>query len=538
VNGPDARSANVAERFAETVARRPDAVALIQGAGARRRAISFRALDAWSRQIAATLQAGPISRGDAVLFFAAPSIELYASVIAVLRLGAVAMFIEPSAGTSMIDRACAMHPPRGFVGSGRAHLLRLVSSALRRIPRKFVTRGWAPGATSLAARAGDAPDSPIAHVAADDPALLTFTSGSTGRPKGAVRSHGILRAQLDALTASVAAAEGVREMVSLPIVVLLNLANGAETILPDADLRRPGAIDPFPVLGQLAAEEATRVTASPAFLERLVDGVSTGTLDVDGRERMTEIVTGGGPVFPDIVQRVVETWPAARVTSVYGSTEAEPIAHISNDEWTVHDLAAMRGGAGLLAGAPDRSVRLAIIAARWGVPLAPMSAADLETRTRSPSEPGEIVVTGAHVVRGYLAGIGDEETKFSVDGVIWHRTGDNGYLDERGRLWLLGRADAVIEDARGTLHPFAVECAARLLLGVRRVAAIAHEGRRLLILEASSAPSAEARRAALDALAWAQLDEVLTWRTLPMDRRHNSKVDYPGLRRRLATLSR
>lgn len=532
MNATDTGSANVAELFAETVARRPAAVALIQGVGARRRAVSFGALDAWSRQIAATLQAGPVSRGEAVLFFAAPTIELYASVIAVLRLGAVAMFIEPSAGTSMIDRACAMHAPRAFIGSSRAHLLRLVSPAMRRIPRKYVTRGWVPGATSLASRAADAAATPIAQVTEDEPALLTFTSGSTGRPKGAVRSHGILRAQLDALTANVAAAEGTRELVSLPIVVLLNLANGAETILPDADLRHPGSIDPVPVLNQLAADDATRVTASPAFLERLVDGARIHT-DVGGRTRMADIVTGGGPVFPDLVQRIVETWPAARVTSVYGSTEAEPIAHVTSAERTEHDLAAMRSGAGLLAGAPDRSVRLAIIAARWGSPIAPMSAADLEALTLSPSVPGEIVVTGAHVVRGYLGGIGDEETKFSVDGVVWHRTGDVGYLDEGGRLWLLGRADAAIEDSRGTLHPFAVECAAREVLGVRRVAAIAHDGRRLLILEGPTERSAEARRAVLDALAWAQLDEVVTWRRLPMDRRHNSKVNYPEVRRLL-----
>ena len=276
------------------------------------------------------------------------------------------------------------------------------------------------------------------------------------------------------------------------------------------------------------------MTASPAFLERLVDGARTSTDDSGGRTRMAEVVTGGGPVFPDIVQRMVETWPAARVTSVYGSTEAEPIAHVTTDERTERDLAAMRAGAGLLAGAPDRSVRLAIIAARWGSPIEPMSVADLEALTLSPTVPGEIVVTGAHVVRGYLGGIGDEETKFSVDGVVWHRTGDVGYLDERGRLWLLGRADAVIEDSRGTLHPFAVECAAREVLGVRRVAAMAHDGKRLLILEGPSEGSAEGGRSALEALAWARLDEVVTWRKLPMDRRHNSKVDYPELRRLLA----
>lgn len=530
MNESDAASANVAELFASTVARRPDAVALIQGQGTRRRAVSYAALDAWSREIAARLRADGVSRGEAVLFFAAPSIELYASVIAVLRIGAVAMFVEPSAGTWVIDHACAMRAPRAFVGTPKAHLLRLVSGAMRAIPRKYVTRGWAPGATSLASRGVEASAAPIARMRADEPALLTFTSGSTGRPKGAVRTHGILRAQLDALTASVAASEGTRELVSLPIVVLLNLANGVESILPDADLRRPASIDPAPVRRQLDMEGATRVTASPAFLERIVDGGSTSA---EGCERMAEIVTGGGPVFPDIVQRIERAWPRARVTAVYGSTEAEPIAHVSSDEWSKSDLDAMRRGAGLLAGAPDRSVRLAIIRATWGSPIAAMLAGELEALTLPTSEPGEIVVTGAHVVRGYLDGIGDEETKFQVDGVVWHRTGDVGYLDERGRLWLLGRADAVIVDSRGTLHPFAVECAARELLGARRVAAMGHGGKRLLILEGSSERTAADRAAALEALAWASLDEIVTWFKLPMDRRHNSKVDYPSVRSRL-----
>lgn len=51
-------------------------------------------------------------------------------------------------------------------------------------------------------------------------------------------------------------------------------------------------------------------------------------------------------------------------------------------------------------------------------------------------EIGEIVVTGQHVLKGYLDGRGDDETKFRVEEEIWHRTGDSGYLDEQGRLWL------------------------------------------------------------------------------------------------------
>jgi len=69
---------------------------------------------------------------------------------------------------------------------------------------------------------------------------------------------------------------------------------------------------------------------------------------------------------------------------------------------------------------------------------------------------------------------------------------------------------------------------------VPRVAAMAHQGKRLLIVEGAAEPSAAERAAAIDALAFARIDEIVTWRKLPMDRRHNSKVDYPAMRRMLA----
>src|SRR6185503_8477337 len=94
-------------------------------------------------------------------------------------------------------------------------------------------------------------------------------------------------------------------------------------------------------------------------------------------------------------------------------------------------------------------------------------------------EVGEIVVSGAHVLSGYLQGRGDEETKFRVDDAIWHRTGDAGWLDAQGRLWLLGRCAARIADERGTLWPFAVECAAQQNAAIRRAALVSDEGQRL-----------------------------------------------------------
>jgi acyl-CoA synthetase (AMP-forming)/AMP-acid ligase II len=132
-------------------------------------------------------------------------------------------------------------------------------------------------------------------------------------------------------------------------------------------------------------------------------------------------------------------------------------------------------------------------------------------------------------VRGYLHGVGEEETKFRVGGRVWHRTGDIGYVDDRGRLWLLGRASAVIEDARGVLYPFAVECGARELSGGGRVAVVADRGRRVLVVERSRGVPPVDTAAVREALRWAELDEVVSCRALPMDKRHNSKIDYHAL---------
>ena len=109
---------------------------------------------------------------------------------------------------------------------------------------------------------------------------------------------------------------------------------------------------------------------------------------------------------------------------------------------------------------------------------------------------------------------------------MWHRTGDAGYRDARGRLWLLGRCVAKVTDAHGTLWPFAVETVAMNHPDVRRAALIAEAGRRLLVIECEDVPGAGFR----ESLAWALLDEIRPLPRLPVDRRHNAKIDYPALR--------
>jgi acyl-CoA synthetase (AMP-forming)/AMP-acid ligase II len=339
---------------------------------------------------------------------------------------------------------------------------------------------------------------------------LTFTSGSTGDPRAAVRTHGFLLAQHRVLDRSLRLKAGEVDLTTMPIVLLANLASGVTSLIADADLRRPGAIDPAPVVAQLQRYPVVSTAASPAFLERLAKYCSARGLTLPG---LRKVFTGGAPVFPHVLEQVQRMAPDAEVTAVYGSTEAEPIAHIAYHEIADADRKAMLAGRGLLAGVPVPEIRVRILSNDGG--------------------PGEIAVSGEHVLPGYLHGQGDSETKFREDGVVWHRTGDAGYLDDRGRLWLLGRCCARIEDRHGVLYPFAAETAVYQDARVRRAALVAHEGRRVLALEFWDG-RAEPDREMLDReLSWAHVDEVRVCRTLPVDSRHNAKIDYPALHRML-----
>jgi len=526
---------NLAHTLLEQAQIRPHAPAIIDTYRGRSRTTTFVELDLAAARVARLLVNNGLQPGDAVLVFHPMSAELYVALLALFRLRLVAMFLDPSAGREHIERCCVMHPPRALIAGTKAHLLRLVVRALRRIPVKFAIGMPIPFAVRWSAADQLEPLQEVRECEADTPALLTFTSGSTGQPKGAMRTHGLLAAQYRALGASLALTAGDVDLATLPIVALANLGSGVTSLIPNADLRFPGAVAAAPIFAQIHAHQATSSIASPAFFECLFRHGETSALTLPS---LRKLYTGGAPVFPRLLDQMQILAPNAKVVALYGSTEAEPIAHVSRREVTADDLKAMLGGRGLLAGAPVAEIRLCILRDQWGRPVGPYNAATFAEACCEPGDPGEIVVHGDHVLPGYLRGVGDEETKFRVDGGVWHRTGDAGYLDEEGRLWLLGRCVARIHDARGDLYPFAAETAVYQDPRVRRVALVAHRGKRVLAVEFYEGDDHANLDTVRAALAWAHIDEVRPCQRIPVDKRHNAKIDYPSLYRLLEQAGR
>ncbi len=516
---------NIAARLADRAVRQGEAPAIIDTVRGVPRVTTFAELDRASARGAALLQSLGARAGDAAVVLHPMSLELYAALIAVFRLGLTAVVPEPSASRGHVAAALGPLPIAGFIGSRRAHLLRLLHPGFRRARWAVSLDGWLPGATSWQRAARVTPLETLAPVTTDTPALVTFTSGSTGVPKVAVRSHGFLLAQHDVLERSLQLRPGDVDLSTLPVFVLANLASGVTSVIPDADLRAPGQIAPAPVVEQARRHHVMRTAASPGLLGRLVDESERTRTHLPFRT----IHVGGAPVFPPFLDRLAAAAPGAEVVSVYGSTEAEPIAEIERRAISAADRERMRAGGGLVTGTPVPEIAVRILAGPWRPDsIGALSGAAFAARCAGAGTPGEIVVHGGHVLRGYLGGRGDEETKFRVDSAVWHRTGDAGRLDLDGRLWLLGRCNAVIDDGAGVLHPFAVECAAVHVPGVARAACTQHDGRRLLLVQPS--PGAAPDLAAVAAtLAWARLHELREYPAIPVDRRHNAKVDYTAL---------
>ncbi len=505
---------NLATLLTKAARTAPDRPAIIDGRAGRERITSFGELEERIQKTAARFRAIGMREGTRVLVLVPMGLELYLTLATLWHLGAVAVFLDPSAGRKAVRRCCGRARPEALVGIARARFLVGWHAPLRRVGIR-----WYWPCSDVSGR-DSSPALDLVDLPNDHPAILTFTSGSTGEPKGAIRSHGLLHAQYQALHDSLALQAGEVDLSTMSVFTLINLAAGITSLIPDARLSTPGRSCQKRVLRQIARFRPHRTVASPAFLHRLVEADEGG----EGFPSFQHVFTGGAPVFPRTFASFADRFRNARVSVLYGSTEAEPISHVAFDEVTVADRTVMREGGGLLVGPVAPPTELLILPDQTGTPLRFESKAALIAAALPANRVGEIIVAGPHVIPGYLEGIGDAENKISVGGRVWHRTGDAGMLDERSRLWLLGRCTARIDLPQGTVYPFAVETAAVEQFGCTIAACLAVAGRPVLCLPRGTACPQPLHIPRVPVA----INDIRLLR-LPLDKRHNAKIDYSRL---------
>ncbi len=375
----------------------------------------------------------------------------------------------------------------------------------------------------------------------DDPALLTFTTGSTGHPKGAVRTHGFLMAQHEILTEHLGLTPDDIDLPALPIFVLNNLANGITSVIPAMNPRKPGDVHPAHIVEQIHEFRVTTSAGSPAFFAPIAQHCLTRQIKL---ETLRAVFTGGAPVRPETVAALEKIMPHGNAYVVYGSTEAEPISMIGAQEIVNETASLTREGKGNCVGTPVKEITVRIIK----ISDKPIDFKNWESLLQPPETIGEIVVTGEHVNKTYYKNPqAVRENKFTDSvGVTWHRTGDTGYLDAKERLWLMGRVKHRVIRNGLAYHPLQIEPVIDTLSFVARSALIGLLDARLgqkLVLIVEPKKHFYGQKILLQAH-WEKeivnlcqsknwpIDQMYFCHKIPVDPRHQAKIEYSKLRER------
>jgi len=177
-----------------------------------------------------------IKKGDRVLLLVPMSYKLYVALISLFKIGATAVFVDPSQSAAFVNHASLIAKPKALICSPKALLLKLKFRALFKIPLTITTHKIPlyhsmDEKASVEYKAGDIEES--------TPALMTFTSGSTGMPKAIVRTHQFLQTQYETLRPYIELKEGDVDLTALPIFLLANLLSGMSSVIADVTLQNP-----------------------------------------------------------------------------------------------------------------------------------------------------------------------------------------------------------------------------------------------------------------------------------------------------------
>lgn len=262
---------------------------------------------------------------------------------------------------------------------------------------------------------------------------LFYTGGTTGASKGVMLTHGNLLA--NAINELIACGFTERDsyLVMAPMfhaagtVAVLSMmwAGGSQVML--------GAFDPARALELIESEHVTATLGVPTMVAALADAQLASGRDVTSLRHFSH---GGSPIASEVVRRAAKAFPDAELVHLYGATETAPLATALRDEQELLDSPLIRSCGPAVIGV---EVRVAALG---------------DTTPLPDGDIGEVLVRGANVMAGYW-NKPEQTAAVLVDG--WYRTGDLGWMDDQGRVYLVDRAKDMIVTGGENVYSTEVE---------------------------------------------------------------------------------
>lgn len=506
--------------------------------GADGRSVTFGELDELVQRTAEGLfGTGGVQVGDRVAVMIPPGVDLAIALYACWRMGAVPVLIDGGLGPAQMGAAMKVAHPNHLIGIRRAlaaaRTLRWPGRRIAVEPTHRVARRLL-GVEHDLASLQDAPSVPLPAVDPDAEAAVVFTSGATGPSKGVRYSAARIDTQIRTLVEQYNISADDSLVAAFAPFALYGPAMGIPSAVPDMDVSSPGTLTAATLLDAVEAVDASLVFASPAAILSVLETLDElGARDRTALDHVRLLLSAGAPVPGHVLRAAVDRLvPNAAAHTPYGMTECLPVADIdlvsleSLGPDALHHL-------GVCVGMPVDSVELLIDPLdELGVPTG--------LPTSEPGLLGEVWVRAAHQRLGYDRLWHTTHLASPADGT--HATGDIGTIDADGRLWIGGRTGHVIRTATGPVAPTPIERAVDMLDGIRRSAAVGvgPAGAQVVVVIAetsdagrrprqSSLDRIDRIRAAVAEATGLDVAACLEVPSLPVDRRHNSKIDRTRL---------
>ena len=495
--------------------------------------LTFEQLDRESDRVAHGLVATGIVRGTRTILMVKPSLEFFILVFAMFKVGAVPVVVDPGMGLRRMLACFRESRPKAFIGIPLAHMVCTLFPRHFKSVRSWVTVGrrwfWG-GATFGQLRQADDARFPIADSRKDETAAILFTTGSTGPAKGVVYTHANFDAQVQLIRDRFKIGSNEIDLPTFPLFALFDPALGMTAVIPDMDPTRPAQVNPHRIIEAITDHGVTNMFASPALLNRVgrfgsIRGIKLPTLK--------RVISAGAPVTPaNMAQFSTLLTGDAQVFSGYGATEAMPVAVIGSRAVLAETRMISEQGGGTCIGLPIVSLAVSVI----NLSDDPISKWHHHLIIKDGTV-GEIAVKGSVVTTGYYRRPHDDAlSKINDDDAIWHRMGDIGRLDDKGRLWFLGRKSHRVITAKGPLYTIPCEAIFNNHPRVFRsalvgIGAAPHQMPVICIELEHDDPGQGKSRLADELLEMARknpitrdIGTILFHDSFPVDIRHNSKI--------------